>query len=123
MMLRSSLARSRCSLLTFLAAAVGACQGAPNPVHAKELHDWIEPGMSCAKVESRLGPPVFRYATMAPPRVGDDEAWYLPPPELDLLESPYAPGTIGVVYNRDNMVVAKKFNPQWKRPNSGAVSR
>jgi hypothetical protein len=82
----------------------------------QEVFDSINPGMSCAEVEATLGKPVLRYCTVVPPRVGDDEAWYLPPPEIGPFDAPWGPGTICVVYSVDNTVVAKRLNPQWRAP-------
>jgi hypothetical protein len=95
--------------------AMCACQGT-SPVCGRELFDSVKPGMSCAEVESLLGRPVLRYCTVAPPGVGNDEAWYLPPPEIGPVDSPWGPGTIGVVYAMDNRVVSKRLNPQWREP-------
>jgi hypothetical protein len=79
-----------------------------------DLFDAIQPGMSCAEVEAMLGPPTERHCTVMPPGIGDDVAWYLPPPEIGLVESPFAAGTIGIDYSPDNVVIAKRLNPQWR---------
>ena len=95
-----------------------AGQGLPGCAHhpppsARELFDAIQVGMPCSEVEARLGPPVQRYSTVLPPMIGD-EAWYLPPPELGPVDSPWGCGTILIEYTAENRVASKKFNPQWK---------
>jgi hypothetical protein len=37
---------------------------------------------------------------------------YLPPPGVASHESPYAPGSIGIVYTTDGKVARKELNPQ-----------
>ena len=85
-------------------------------MRVRVLFDSVQPGMSSAEVDAMLGQPVLRYCTVVPPRVGNDEAWYLPPPEIGPLDAPWGPGTICVVYSVDNRVVSKQLNPQWREP-------
>jgi hypothetical protein len=72
----------------------------------------IEVGASRSTVEESLGAPKHEH-TEGP--MGDMRvAWYLDPPALDPVESPYAPGAIEVRYMLDR-VVAKSVNPQVRR--------
>ena len=98
-----------------LAVAAPALPGcAHHQPSARELFDAIQVGMPCSEVEARLGPPVRRYSTVLPPRIGGDEAWYLPAPALEPWEYPWGFGTICVEYTIDDVVASKKLNPQWK---------
>lgn len=99
--------------------ALSACQ-ATGPLRVRDVFDRITPGMSCAEVEAMLGQPVLRCCTVATPRVGNDEAWYLPPPEIGPLDAPWGQGAIFVVYSVDNRVVSKRLNPQWREPETRA---
>jgi len=109
------------ALVAISAVAFGACKGT-GPLRVRELFDRIEPGMSCSEVEAMLGQPIARQPTVAPPRAGEDNAWYLPPPSIPLEAAPWGPGTICVVYDPENRVVGKSLNPQWREsetlPNS-----
>jgi hypothetical protein len=77
----------------------------------RQLFDRIEIGMSRAEVDALLGTPVERYKR-GPPPSEDEHAWYLLPPEIGLVEAPYAPGSIGVVFHPDGRVASKQINPQ-----------
>lgn len=103
----------RLAMSAIVTLAICGCQGT-GAVPARALFAEIRPGMSCAQVEALLGPPLVRHSTVTPPRVGDDEAWYLPPPAIGLLDAPWGPGTIRVVYSADNRVRAKELSPQWR---------
>lgn len=107
--------RSRHTVAAITALAFCACQGA-GPVRVREVFDLVNPGMSCAEVEAMLGQPVLRCSSFVSPLVGDEEAWYLPPPEIRLLDAPWGPGTICVVYSHDNRVISKRLNPQLREP-------
>ena len=72
----------------------------------RSLYDQVDIGMSRADVEALLGEPVSRSF--------EDEAWYLPPPQLEPAESPYAPGTIGMRFTPDGRVASKRLNPQFR---------
>jgi hypothetical protein len=93
------------------ALALTCCRA---PLSVRESFELVQPGMSCAEVEAVLGAPRLRYCTVLPPRLGDDEAWYLEPPALGPVDAPWGPGTICVVYSVDDRVVEKRLNPQWR---------
>lgn len=93
------------------------CQQADAP---GEMFQKVKVGMLRAEVDARLGPPV-QVSSSAPvwntapvPFAVFVEAWYLPPPELGPVDSPYAPGTIGVTFTADGKVVSKRLNPQYR---------
>ena len=110
--------RTKLSLLAVAAITAGAfcAYQRAGQVRVREVFDLIKPGMLCAEVEAMLGQPVLRYSAVVSPLVGDDEAWYLPPPEIGPVDAPWGPGTICVVYSLDNRVVSKRLNPQWREP-------
>jgi hypothetical protein len=92
-------------LIAWLAAgcAYPAVGGSP-----RELFAHIAVGMPRAKVDALLGPPTV------PPSSPEEEAWYLPPPQLRPEESPFAPGTIGIHFTKDGRVASKRLNPQFR---------
>jgi hypothetical protein len=108
--------KQRQALLLLAAIAIHEVTGCASQraLTVPELFDGIRVGMSCTEVETMLGRPVLRYATVMPPRLGEDEAWYLPPPDLDPIESPWGWGAILVVYSVDGRVASKELNPQWR---------
>jgi hypothetical protein len=109
----------RTARLLAFAVAVGAAPGcASRPAEARphELLERIAPGMSRSEVEAVLGPAVGHGPYALPPRSEESETWYLPPPPLDGLESPFAPGAIGVTFSREGTVVSKRLNPQCRAP-------
>jgi hypothetical protein len=59
-------------------------------------------------VESMLGSPTV--SQVSPEAI----AWYLPPPKIELHDSPYAMGTIGVSYTSDGRVASVQLNPQFR---------
>ena len=67
------------------------------------------------EVEARLGLPVQQFCTGLPPRLPEHRAYYLPAPELEPWESPWAPGAIGVDYTMDDRVAAKVLHPKYTR--------
>ena len=67
----------------------------------------INLGMERAAVEKRLGKPVGEAFSS-----GGKTTWYLAPPVIARYESPYAPGSIGIVYTKDGKVQDKDLNPQ-----------
>lgn len=80
-----------------------------------ELFAAIEPGMPRAVVEAKLGAPVAEHAPVLPPLVGECEVWYLPPPTLRPIDSPWGPGSIRIGYSADGRVSDKQLNPQADR--------
>lgn len=90
-----------------MAALLAGC-AQPPAATTRQLFDAIAFGMSRAEVDARLGAPVV------PPLGQQAEVWYLPPPELDPAESPFAPGTIGVTFSEDGKVIARRLNPQFR---------
>ena len=106
------------TLLLLLALAAQTASGCAHhpPPSVRELFGAIQVGMPCSEVEARLGPAVARHSTVLPPRVGDDVAWYLPPPELGPADSPWGEGSICVRYTADNRVACKSLNPQCREP-------
>lgn len=74
----------------------------------RELLSKIEIGMERAKVEALLG------ASRVPDLPPDQEVWYLPSPQIEPHESPYAIGTIGVRYTAEGRVASKRLNPQYR---------
>jgi hypothetical protein len=99
------------TLAAFAASALTGCAHPPAVV-AHEAFAAIELGMAQDVVEAKLGAPVFEHATVLPPFVGEREAWYLQPPALDPVESPWGPGAIRVGYGADGRVTDKQLNPQ-----------
>ncbi|MBI3985439.1 MAG: hypothetical protein HY343_00840 [Lentisphaerae bacterium] len=71
-----------------------------------ELFTKIEVGMDRTSVESVLGKPTM-------PALSEGQTiWYLPAPTIAAHASPYAPGSIGIVYDRNGKVTKKELNPQ-----------
>jgi hypothetical protein len=75
----------------------------------RELFSKIEIGMPRSQVDLLLGAPSF------PGRSPDQEVWYLLPPRIELHESPFAPGTIGIRFTENGRVASKRLNPQFRR--------
>src|SRR5262245_55878682 len=80
------------------------------PVSVRERFEGIQVGMPRSEVEARLGHPVLCYNVH--PLVVDEEAWYLPPPQIGLVDAPWGPGSICVRYTIDGRVASKDLNPQ-----------
>ena len=62
--------------------------------------------MDRSSVERLLGSPNVGAFTVG------GAIWYLPSPTLKAHESPYAPGSIGIVYSKEWTVLTKELNPQ-----------
>ena len=69
-----------------------------------------------------LGAPLLRYASAESPLPATVDAWYLPPPPLGPVDSPWGPGSINVTYGSDGRVVGKRLNPHVQDPESAAVN-
>jgi hypothetical protein len=85
----------------------GGCQTSspPSGSEVKDLFGRVQVGMDRQAVEKLLGAPTL-FASAG------DTTWYLPPPDIGPNESPYAPGSIGIIYSSDGKVVRKELNPQ-----------
>jgi len=75
---------------------------------ARGLYTQVHIGMARVKVERLLGAPT------APSAPLDPGIWYLPPPDIEPYESPFAPGTIGITYTPMGKVETKVLNPQFR---------
>ena len=91
-----------------LALIVVGCAHKQHAATPRDLFARIQTGMSRSEVDALLGPPTL------PQLSADDDVWYLPPPQIELHESPYAPGTIGIRFASDGRVASKRLNPQFR---------
>jgi len=73
----------------------------------------IRLGMTRAQVETLAGKPMSGDLSSARASRYSQTVWYLQPPKIGPSQSPYAPGTIGVVYCQGK-VLAKQLNPQFQ---------
>jgi len=96
------------STLSFSAWLVVGCAHRQPTATPGELFAKIQTGMSRSEIDALLGPPTI------PQLSPDGDAWYLPPPRIELHESPAAPGTIGVRFAADGRVASKRLNPQFR---------
>lgn len=76
-----------------------------------------------AEVEALLGAPLEVRSIGMPPLVGDTEAWYLPPPELSPVDSPYGPGAIKVTFTPEDRVASKLLNPHCRQGRASRANR
>jgi hypothetical protein len=83
------------------------CARTHQTLSARELLERVHVGMPMAEVNRLLGDP------MSPQMRPDGDAWYLPPPRIDVWQSPFAPGTIGVHFSADGTVASKRLNPHY----------
>jgi hypothetical protein len=111
-----------CTLLVF--GGTTACHGgisnnsapdtSPSPDQIRQLFAAIDVGALRADVEQALGPPLCEHTSgewgilTAPDHC---KAWYLQMPALSPVDSPYAPGAIGLCFV-DGHVVEKTLDPQ-----------
>lgn len=98
-----------------------ACVTTPARTTTQRFHD-IRLGASEAEVEALLGAPLLRYVSAEPPLPATVDAWYLPPPPLGPVDSPWGPGSIVVTYASDGRVVAKRLNPHVREPEAAAAN-
>jgi hypothetical protein len=77
---------------------------------SREMFDRVQVGMMRSEVDALLGSP------RSPQLSLEGDAWYLPPPQIELWESPFAPGTIGIRFTADGKVASKRFNSQGRQP-------
>lgn len=108
-------------LAALLACLPAACVTTPDRTTTQRFHD-IRIGASEAEVEALLGAPLIRYASAEPPLPASVDAWYLPPPPLGPVDSPWGPGSIVVTYESDGRVVGKRLNPHVRDPESAAAN-
>jgi hypothetical protein len=98
-------------VLVLATQSLASCAHAPSVATTRQLFAKVEIGMSRAEVDALLGEPVSVHHSAPPPSVGEEEGWYLPPPPLDPIDSPFAEGSIGVVFGSEGRVVSKRLNP------------
>ena len=91
-----------------LALMVAGCAHRQHVATPRDLFAKIQTGMSRSEVDALLG------LQTIPQLSPDDDAWYLPPPRIELHESPFAPGTIGIRFTSDGRVASKRLNPQFR---------
>jgi len=96
------------SAILFGAWLVVGCAHTRQAASPSELYGKIQIGMSRPEVDALLGAPTVSQLTP------DGDAWYLPPPRIELYESPFAPGTIGVRFTANGRVASKRLNPQFR---------
>ena len=72
-----------------------------------ELFSSLSIGMARVEVEHLLGSPIVGGIE----NDGKTELWYLPPPKIREIDSPWGPGAIMIVYRQDK-VIEKKLNRQ-----------
>lgn len=93
-----------------LACLPAACVATPAGTTTQRFHE-IPIGAREAEVEALLGAPLLRYVSAETPLPATVDAWYLPPPPLGPVDSPWGPGSIVVTYGSDGRVVGKRLNP------------
>jgi hypothetical protein len=98
-----------CAVL--VGAQLTGCASLPQASTTRQLFDRIEIGMTREQVDSILGSPVHAWSFEPPPLLGEQEVWYLAPPKLEPVDSPFAEGSIGVTFHPDGRVVSKRLNP------------
>ncbi|MBL8738518.1 MAG: hypothetical protein JNL12_18970 [Planctomycetes bacterium] len=108
-------------LAALLACLPAACVTTPARTTTQRFHE-IRIGASEAEVEALLGAPLIRYASAEPPLPATVDAWYLPPPPLGPVDSPWGPGSIVVTYGSDGRVVGKRLNPHVLDPEPAAAN-
>ena len=92
----------------FLSACLLGCAHHQASASPRELFAKIQIGMPRSQVDALLGAP------SVPQLSPEQDAWYLPPPRIELHESPAAPGTIGIRFAADGRVASKTLNPQFR---------
>ena len=100
-------------LLTVAAGLVTGCAqskvaGAPS-AKPPELFTTLSVGMTRGEVEGILGEPHFGETR----NENKSEVWYLPPPKIREIDSPWGPGAIKIVYEQGK-VITKELNRQGK---------
>jgi len=107
-------------LVALLACLPAACVTTPARTTTQRFHD-IRIGASEAEVEALLGAPLLRSTSAESPLPATVDAWYLPPPPLGPVDSPWGPGSIVVTYASDGRVVGKRLNPHVRDPEPAAA--
>ena len=88
---------------------VAGCGYESSSATATELFAKVRPGMTRSEVDELLGP------CKATAVSSEGHTWYLSPPSIEPHESPYAPGSIGIVFGGDGRVVSATMNPQLRK--------
>ena len=92
-------------LIVIIGLSISSCTSVPYP---PDLYKQIKIGQTRQQVEEILGKTDDRGIT----NKGFTDVWYLDPPIIRRIDSPYAGGAIGIVYDKNGIVVKKELNTQ-----------